>query len=158
MNEKTSILVVRTDIRAGDHFKQHIAGDVGLDLEVWFPKNKPESLVIMPFAFAWLPTGLKIKVDENCWGCIRPRSSTFMKRKLFVMEGTIDSGYTGDLFIVAFNPSLTAVTVTNGDRLAQLIPIPKFSIVDIQFVTELPLTMRGNRGFGSTGFGFRSVQ
>lgn len=146
--EHTEFLVQRIDVRAGERFKAHRDGDVGYDLEVWFPEG--DGILLMPWTFRPLPTGLRVKVGDNAWGCIRPRSSTFMKRGLLVMEGTIDPGYTGDLFVIVFNPTGEAKRVMNGERLAQLIPIPKFQNVGITYVEKMPETERGDRGFGST--------
>ena len=148
-NTKTELLVLKTDPRAGSALKRHIEGDVGLDLEVWFEDKEEE--IVHAREFAKLPTGLRIKVGDNTWGQIRPRSSTFFKKNLFVMEGTIDSGYTGDLFVIVYNPTEHPITIKNGDRMAQLIPTPKFAYVDIKYVDRLPETKRGIKGFGSTG-------
>jgi len=146
---RTSILVLRDDPRAGDAFKAHLEGDVGYDIAMWHPTD--EVVLIQPNSFASLPTGLRVKVGDNAWGMIRPRSSTFYKKNLFVAEGTIDPGYTGPLFITVFNPKPVLHVVRNGERLAQLVPVPKFSYVEIRYVTELPQTARGEKGFGSTG-------
>lgn len=151
-NLQTEILVQKLDTRAGGEFKLHKEGDVGFDLEVWEP-DLPfgDPIMIKAKEFAQLPTGLKVKVGNNAWGCIRPRSSTFIKKRLFIMEGTIDCGYTGVLFIIAFNPNTTPIIINNGDRLAQFIPVPKFWHVSTQLVTEMPVTERGEGGFGTTG-------
>lgn len=146
---KSEFLIQKVDPRAGGSFKAHLDGDVGYDLEVWFPDA--DSFTLMPFTFVSLPTGIRVKVGDNAWGCIRPRSSTFIKRQLFVMEGTIDPGYTGDLFIIVFNPNPVAKAIHNGERLAQIIPVPKFNTINVHYVDEMPKTERGTRGFGSTG-------
>ena len=147
-NMSTEILAVKTDPRAGEALRNHLKGDVGFDLSVWF--DDIEEMSIQPGDFVKLPTGLNIKVGDNAWGCIRPRSSAFFHKRLFVMEGTIDSGYIGPMFVIVFNPTNKPVTVKNGDRMAQLIPIPKFIRATVRFVDKLPETERGNRGFGST--------
>lgn len=146
----TQILVQRIDSRAGKEFKVQKEGDCGFDLEVWFPNGDSE-LIIKPFSFVDLPTGLRVKVGDNAWGMIRARSSTLFKRRLLVGEGTIDSGYTGPLYVTVYNPAPLAQTVKNGDRLAQLIPMMKFQNVTVTYVDEMPDTARGTSGFGSTG-------
>lgn len=146
--EVTRILLQINDERSGSRFKNHIEGDVGFDLEVW--DTKLSYSVVHPHSFTTLPTGISVKMGNNSWGMIRPRSSAHFKRGLFVMEGTIDSGYTGKLFINVFNPSDRAIVIPNGDSLAQLIPIPKFDGIKIIKVNKLPETERGNKGFGST--------
>lgn len=148
---KTKILVQKVDDRAGKLFKQMITGDAGFDLEVWNPETGSLGYFIPSGQFRELATGIKVKVDDNSWGCIRPRSSTFRHRKLFVMEGTIDCGYTGELFIIVFNPTNDDIFITNGERLAQIIPVPMFDKVDLKEVLVMPYTERGEKGFGSTG-------
>lgn len=153
LGSKTTLMVKTLDDRAVP-LKPVYEGDCGIDLPVWpvDDHGKPvDNLIIMPQMFVWAPTGLSIKVDTGTWGMIRPRSSTFLKRKLFVMEGTIDSGYTGPLFVCVWNPNPYPITVTAGDSLAQLIPVPMFSVYDITTVMTMPHTQRGEAGFGSTG-------
>lgn len=149
--EKTTLLFQKVDARSGTNFKQMIAGDAGFDLEVWNPVKGSAGYFIPSGQFRELATGLKVKVGNNSWGCIRPRSSTFRHRKLFVMEGTIDCGYTGELFIIVFNPTNDDIFINNGERLAQIIPVPMFASVNVEEVKEMPITVRGDKGFGSTG-------
>jgi dUTP pyrophosphatase len=121
-------------------------GDVGYDLKVWldFPRTiEPQSMVNVR-------TGVFIKLPDGCWGNIRPRSSTFAKRQLFVMGGTIDEGYTGEISVFIWNPGPEPCEIENGDRLAQLIVAPRLT-PEINLVTDLPETKRGGSGFGSTG-------
>lgn len=145
---ETLILIQKYDQRSGSRFKQHKVGDVGFDLEVWEEK---EITTIEPYSFCELQTGLYIKVGDNCWGMVRPRSSTVFKKRLFVMEGTIDSGYTGKMFILVYNPNPFPVNIFNGDSLAQIVPVPKFDKVQVKEVISMPKTERGIDGFGSTG-------
>ena len=98
---------------------------------------------------AELYTGIRVKLPENCWGNIRSRSSTGWKKHLNVYFGTIDTGYVGPLFILIHNPNAEPVRVYEGERLAQLILIPKYTPSVIK-VTSLPTTERGDTGFGSS--------
>jgi len=121
-------------------------GDVGFDLKCWIPDNV---LVIPPGTFANIATGVSVKIPDGYWASIRSRSSTFAKRNLMVMDGTIDCEYVGSLHIFVFNPTKVDAHVVNGDRLAQLVFFP--SVVPIIEVTDkLPTTIRGTTGFGST--------
>jgi len=107
---------------------------------------------IPPGGKAEIPCGLHVKVPDDCWGNIKARSSTGWKKALDVFEGTIDAGYTGKLFVLAFNPTDKPVRVDDGDRLAQLILIPRLErqpgIIETD---EMPKTARGESGFGSSG-------
>ena len=120
-------------------------GDVGYDLKCWLD----EPLEIPNGEMANIRTGVFLKLPKDTWADIRPRSSTFAKRKLFVMGGTIDEGYTGEISIFIWNPSKTHHTVENGDRLAQLVICPRI-IPRVNIIDKLPITQRGASGFGST--------
>jgi len=123
-------------------------GDVGYDLKTWV-ENDGGTFVVNPQKMVNIRTGVYIKLPEGYWGDIRPRSSTFAKRKLFVMGGTIDEGYTGELSIFIWNPTLEPHPIHNGDRLAQLV-IHSRVVPPIEVVGNLPNTVRGTSGFGST--------
>jgi dUTP pyrophosphatase len=120
--------------------------DAGLDLYI------TDDLALAPGEFRDIDTGWAIKIADGYWGSVKARSSTFFKRKLVVHEGTIDAGYTGRLSIGVHNPGENFVELRTGDRIAQLVLIPLI-IHSIEIVTELPKTMRGPEGFGSTGPG-----
>ena len=65
-------------------------------------------------------------------------------------QGTIDSDYRGELKIILYNHSNKEFVVNNKDRIAQMILMPILKI-DFEEVDELPETVRGSGGFGSTG-------
>lgn len=125
-------------------------GDCGIDLQ--YIGDKP--IVIRVGHCERLPAGISVKVPDGFCGFIRARSSTFVKRGLMVVEGVIDSGYTGPLYTMAYNPGmdgrLSPITVRPGERLSQLIVVP-FAHLSVVSVRSMPDTERGNLGFGSTG-------
>jgi deoxyuridine 5'-triphosphate nucleotidohydrolase len=140
-------------------------GDVGYDLPVvmsdklkiephqdYYVNNHERWFDIPPFGLAEIPCGLSIKIPDGYWGNIKPRSSTGWKRRLVVYEGVIDSQYTGSLFILAENPGNKPARIREFDKLAQLILIPKAGEhqVHSMVVPELPKTVRGDTGFGSS--------
>lgn len=100
---------------------------------------------------AEIPTGFRIKVPDGMWGNIRARSSTTWKKSLVVADNTLDSGYVGPCYVLVFNPTDRPFRVNEGDRLAQLVLIPKANPDKILIVDEMPETKRGVTGFGSTG-------
>ncbi len=124
-------------------------GDVGYDLRAWVEEGDG-TFVVNPQKMINIRTGVYVKLPEGHWADIRPRSSTFAKRKLFVMGGTIDEGYTGELSVFIWNPTLEPNPIHNGDRLAQLV-IHSRIVPNIEIVGDLPNTARGASGFGSTG-------
>ena len=99
-----------------------------------------------------MPTGLSIAVPEDCEVQIRPRSGLAAKFSISVLNtpGTIDSDYRGEIKVILYNHSNKNFEINNSDRIAQMILVP---ILKIEFdeVNELPNTIRGTGGFGSTG-------
>ena len=119
------------------------SGDAGFDLYVFGDHTIP------PGGHANIPTGVRVQFAEGWWGRITGRSSTYHKRGLLVIEGVIDQGYTGPLYVCVRNPNLTPVEIANDDRLGQLIPHRTADIV--LEAGKIGLTERGSRGFGSSG-------
>jgi len=129
----------------GDGYRMPVhAGDVGIDL------SSNGRVEILPGEFSNVETGVSVKIDDRCWGRVTGRSSAVWGKGIMVMEGVIDPGYTGELFMLVYNPGKKAVVVDRGDRIAQLILIPRVDYSVLR-VDSLPKTSRGNKGFGSTG-------
>jgi dUTP pyrophosphatase len=105
--------------------------------------------IIWPFQVKDLDTGWNVKIPDGYWGSIKTRSSTFFRRHLLVLEGVIDPTYTGVLSVVVFNPTFIPKIIKPGDRLAQLL-ICKAHYPRIKTVSSMPVTVRGNNGFGHT--------
>ena len=101
---------------------------------------------------ALIPTGLSIAIPEDTEVQIRPRSGLASKSNISVLNtpGTIDSDYRGEIKIIIFNHGKEDFTVNNNDRIAQMILMPVLK-AEFEEVEELPKTVRGSGGFGSTG-------
>ena len=101
---------------------------------------------------ALIPTGLSIAVPEDMEVQIRPRSGLAAKSNISVLNtpGTIDSDYRGEIKIILFNHGKEEFTVNNNDRIAQMVLMPVLK-AEFKEVEELPKTIRGSGGFGSTG-------
>ena len=124
------------------------SGSSGLDLEAFIQND----LIIKPKETVLVPTGLSVAIEDHLEIQIRPRSGLAAKNKITVLNtpGTIDSDYRGEIKIILINLGDNDFVIKNGDRIAQMVICPiikaKFEIVD-----ELPKTLRGEGGFGSTG-------
>ena len=99
-----------------------------------------------------IPTGLSIAIPEDLEIQIRPRSGLAAKSNIGVLNapGTIDSDYRGEIKIILFNHSNKEFIINNKDRVAQMVLMPILK-VEIEETNELPETIRGSGGFGSTG-------
>ena len=123
-------------------------GASGMDLMA-FVKEK---VVIKPQTSALIPTGLSVAFSEDYEIQIRPRSGLAAKNNISVLNtpGTIDSDYRGELKIIIFNHSNHDFIVNNDDRVAQMVLTP-VAKMELEEANELPKTLRGEGGFGSTG-------
>ena len=124
------------------------SGSSGMDL-VAYIKNK---ITIDPGKTVMIPTGIAVAIPKNYEIQIRPRSGLAAKKGISVLNtpGTVDSDYRGEIIIILINLSKKSFVVKSGDRVAQMIlcPVAKGKF---QVVKNLPKTLRGKGGFGSTG-------
>ncbi len=123
-------------------------GSSGMDLMAFLEKP----IKIKPNDSALIPTGISLAIPNDLEIQIRPRSGLAVKSKISVLNtpGTIDSDYRGELKVILFNHGKTDFLVSNNDRIAQIILVPVLKI-DFEEVENLPQTVRGSGGFGSTG-------
>jgi len=124
------------------------AGAAGFDLRA------AEGAVIVPGARHVVPTGFAVAVPQGWEMQIRPRSGLATRHGVTVMNspGTVDSDYRGPLMVCLVNLGAEAFRIARGDRIAQAViaPAPQLGVME---VGELDATVRGERGFGSTGVG-----
>ena len=123
-------------------------GSSGMDLIT----NLKKKVKIYPGKIALIPTGIALAIPAKYEIQIRPRSGLAAKNGISVLNspGTIDSDYRGEIKIILINLGKKTFIVKSGDRIAQMIVCP---IIKGKFkeVKKLPLTLRGRKGFGSTG-------
>tara|TARA_Y100000590_G_scaffold254155_1_gene285457 strand:- start:36 stop:473 length:438 start_codon:yes stop_codon:yes gene_type:complete len=124
------------------------SGSSGMDLMA-FVENP---IKILPNTVELIPTGLSIAIPEDLEIQIRPRSGLAAKSSISVLNapGTIDSDYRGELKIILFNHGNKDFIVNNNDRVAQMVLTPVIKM-ELEEVDQLPETIRGSGGFGSTG-------
>jgi len=120
----------------------------GLDLVAFLE----QPVVLEPLTRALVPTGIHIAIPEGFEAEIRPRSGIAHKFGVTVLNtpGTIDSDYRGEVKILLINLGDQPFTINNGDRIAQMI-FKSVVAISWKSVEELPGTIRGHGGFGSTG-------
>ncbi|MDC0534021.1 dUTP diphosphatase [Candidatus Pelagibacter sp.] len=123
-------------------------GASGMDLMAF--TEKPISLE--PGKSCLVPTGLSVAFPEEYEIQIRPRSGLAAKKNISVLNtpGTIDSDYRGELKIILFNHSSEIFIINNNDRVAQMVLTPIIKM-ELEETDELPVSIRGKGGFGSTG-------
>ena len=123
--------------------KNH-ADDAGWDLfsveQVTIPANSSQVV----------PIGLQLAyVEPGYWIRVASRSGLSFKHNILAHPGVIDSGYRGDLGVLLYNHGDADYVVKKGDRVAQF--VIHFN-VDLNVAWgEIDDTIRGNKGFGSSG-------
>ena len=123
-------------------------GASGMDLMAFIK----QPIKLAPNSSCLVPTGLSFAFSEDCEVQIRPRSGLAAKHNITVLNtpGTIDSDYRGEIKIILFNHGSKEFKINNKDRIAQMILAPVLKI-DLEETDNLPDTVRGKGGFGSTG-------
>ena len=102
---------------------------------------------------ALIPTGLVFEIPRGFELQVRPRSGLALKKGLTLLNspGTIDADYKGELKVILINHGSQKVIVTNQDRIAQVVLCPVFQ-AQFLIVKTIGTSLRGEKGFGSTGF------
>jgi dUTP pyrophosphatase len=122
------------------------ADDAGLDL------HAAEGVTLAPGARALVPTGLALAIPPGFAGLVLPRSGLALRHGVTLLNtpGLIDAGYRGEVKVLLVNLGAVPVTLSRGDRIAQLV-VQRVERVTLAPVAELPASARGAGGFGSTG-------
>jgi dUTP pyrophosphatase len=123
-------------------------GASGMDLMAFIK----EPIILKPRTSCLVPTGIALAFPEDFEIQIRPRSGLAAKNSISILNtpGTIDSDYRGEIKIILFNHGNIDFKINNNDRIAQMILTPVIKM-QLDEVEDLPETVRGEGGFGSTG-------
>jgi dUTP pyrophosphatase len=120
----------------------------GLDLHA----DLDAPVTLAPLQRELVATGLSLELPPGHEGQVRPRSGLAFKLGLTCLNapGTIDADYRGEVKVLLVNLSSQPVTLSRGDRIAQLVvaPVSRATLVEVDALSE---TARGAGGFGSTG-------
>jgi dUTP pyrophosphatase len=125
------------------------AGDAGADL------HAAEAVVLGPGERATVGTGVAIALPDGYVAFVVPRSGLAFRHGITIVNapGTVDAGYRGEIKVALLNTDAReAYRIEEGDRIAQLVvmPVSRARFVEVE---RLPGSLRGEGGFGSTGFG-----
>jgi dUTP pyrophosphatase len=143
VTETVDVLIIAPEAPAYAH-----PGDAGADLVA------AESVRLEPGQRALVGTGVRIALPEGYVAFVVPRSGLAAKHGITIVNapGTVDAGYRGEIKVSLLNTDAeNAFDVNVGDRIAQLIvmPVPRARFIPVE---TLPESVRGEGGFGSTGF------
>jgi len=120
----------------------------GMDLRA----SLESPIIIKPFQRLVVKTGLYISLQGGYEAQIRPRSGLALKKGITVINspGTIDADYRGEIGVILINLSDSDFEIKSGDRIAQMV-ITKHKTISWKVVDKLDDSVRGDKGFGSTG-------
>ncbi len=109
-------------------------------------------MTLAPLARQLIPTGLSMALPVGFEAQIRPRSGLALKQGLTVLNspGTIDADYRGEIQVLLINLGQDPVTIERGMRIAQMV-VARHAVIQWHQVPQLPESVRGGGGFGSTG-------
>ena len=120
----------------------------GMDLRAYLE----DPIVLKPLQRVLVKTGLFISLHPGYEAQVRPRSGLALKKGISVLNspGTIDADYRGEIGVILINLSDSDFMINSGDRIAQMV-IAKHESFSWKVVDELDDSLRGDKGFGSTG-------
>ena len=118
-------------------------GDVGLDL------YSLEEKTIQPGEHVRFWNGFALEFPEGFAAIVKDKSS-ISKAGLHTMGGVFDAGYRGEYNVHLVNLSDKPYTIEKGQKVAQLVIFP-VAIAELEEVSELSDSSRGEGRFGSTG-------
>jgi dUTP pyrophosphatase len=127
--------------------------DAGADLV------SAEDFVLQPGERRLVRTGVAIALPEGYAGFVHPRSGLAARHGISIVNapGTVDAGYRGEILVCLVNTdTATAVRISRGDRIAQLVvqPVARVRFVPVPQLPDSTVTAgrsRGTGGHGSSG-------
>jgi dUTP pyrophosphatase len=123
----------------------------GSKLSAGYDLSAAHDIVVPARGKALVMTDLAVVIPDGCYGRIAPRSGFSWKKHTDIGAGVIDADYRGNIGIVVFNHGDNDISITEKQRVAQLI-LEKIAIVPVvECLEELPTTERADGGYGSTG-------
>lgn len=110
------------------------------------------SITLPPGSVRFIGTGVHIGLPQDTVGLILSRSGMARRNLITVFNqpGVLDEDYTGEIGVLLQNSSTEPFVVSDGDRIAQMVVVPR---IQVAFNWVDKLTQRSDRtgGFGSTG-------
>jgi dUTP pyrophosphatase len=122
-------------------------GDAGADLLT------AVDITLAPGERGLVPTGIAIALPDGFVALVHPRSGLAARHGLSIVNtpGTVDAGYRGEIKVMLINHDpREPIELRRGDRVAQLV-IQRVERARFTEVGELPVSVRGDGGYGSTG-------
>lgn len=133
--------------------------DTGYDVKA--APTDGNDICIKPGDYAKIPLGFRTFCENGWWFELKPRSSTFAKKHLHCLYGTVDCTYEGELILACqylphnSNNLGKNLVIKFGEAIGQIIPVKlqEMNIIEIDNKTYDALCKERNTKRGSGGFG-----
>lgn len=109
-----------------------------------------EEVTLYPGQRKAIRTGIAVALPEGTAGFLWPRSGMAIKQGGDRLAGLVDSDFRGEVLLALINHGLANIDIKSGDRVGQMVIGPVFT-PEPEWAEELPETVRGEGGFGSSG-------
>ena len=110
-----------------------------------------ESAIIPKWSRVSVNTKIRFDIPKGFYGEIKLRSGLAIRNGIIAFNGTVDSGYSGFVYVIVFNNSDVDFNIEKGNRIAQII-FKKCHSVSFNYCEQVSVdTDRGVNGFGSSG-------
>ena len=110
-----------------------------------------ESAIIPKWSRVSVNIKIRFDIPKGFYGEIKPRSGLAIRNGIIAFNGTVDSGYSGFVYVIVFNNSDVDFNIEKGNRIAQII-FKKCHSVSFNYCEQVSVdTDRGVNGFGSSG-------
>jgi dUTP pyrophosphatase len=161
MNTPEFKFALREDLKDKPEFlpTRSNQNDTGFDVRC----AEPDGVTFLPFECKTISLGIRAFCPEGYWYELKPRSSTFVKKNLHCLYGTIDECYGGTLMLAAQYIPLASISepflrIEFGERIGQIIPVRRQEMIvtgisneEIERLYLERNSSRGAGGFGSSG-------
>ncbi len=119
-------------------------GDAAYDLYA------AETVELQPGERCQVGAGIAVEIPEEYAMFIWDRSSVSHLHGLKTLGGVIDAIYRGEVKVGLVNVGEEPYTIEKGHRIAQFV-LQQVAMMQVEEVETLSETVRGEKGFGSTG-------
>lgn len=119
------------------------------ELDAGYDLRTPYDVTVVGRSGVTIDTRVRVQIPKGCAGFIKSKSGLMSKYGIRV-DGVIDAGYNGTIRVMMFNDGLMDYHFSVGDKIAQLVLV-RIETPDVEPVSHLDETDRGDGGFGSTG-------
>ena len=119
--------------------------------EAGYDLSSSEDCIIKPMERRLVKTGIAFSIPYGFYGHISDRSGMALKKGAHCLGKIVDPTYRGEIGVIILNTDMfEPIKIQKGDRVAQII-FKKYENVNFTVEDELDQSIRGDRGFGSSG-------